>query len=680
MRHILFPILLLGAISLQARPKSIALPPVSFANTRTLEITRVNISDTATVVEFEAFSTPGFWIKIVSDTYLATDGKKYMIRSGEGIQLDSLFWMPESGKASFKLSFEALPRNTKNFDFIESDCAECFKLYGVDISGKRRKAHTFPAEFTQRHNPESDFSTSLQKGKATISGRFIGYRPAFGDAELIYTNPILGENRKQSVKIAPDGSFNTSVTVYSATHIGINLGVAYSPIRVAPGKESKIQINLPELYRSGSRLLRETPSYGDAYAYAGYFAALNTDMNNKRIIRSLRDDHSEAIAGMDANTYKQYMMQACEQTLAHNASLNISPMAKSILSTEAAFDLRLRIERTDNYLIEAYARKNKLSLEEARSNYKASRRPADFDNFYRLLPFSNPDFLLLPQAGLLITQLSYSGLENITSQAKANYLLKQKISEQDRKVLEDFIRSGNTESTSSDKVFAKYRSELRKLNEDQCGVNFLAKYTNEKESLLLTLLKAQRIMSSLREFTPLTEAQKQEIASFPPCVREVLTEQNDKLLAKIEENKRKTGFTVLDVPKVSNEALLVEILKPFKGKVVLIDIWATWCSPCRIANKAMEPLKTGFAGKEVVFLYLAGENSPEAMWKNMITDMKGYHCRMSDAQWAYLRDSLNAKGVPTYVIIDRKGKQSFYSLGFPGEEKIRSELLNALGK
>ena len=105
-----------------------------------------------------------------------------------------------------------------------------------------------------------------------------------------------------------------------------------------------------------------------------------------------------------------------------------------------------------------------------------------------------------------------------------------------------------------------------------------------------------------------------------------------KIHAQIEENKKKTGFVVLNTPQTTDGELLVEMLKPFKGKVVLMDMWATWCGPCLAANEQMEPLKAEFADKDVIFLYLAGENSPENTWKNMIPNIKGQHYRVNKNQ------------------------------------------------
>ena len=118
---------------------------------------KVTLSDVATVLDIDASFRPGFWIRVVSDTYLLAEGQKYMIRSGKGIELDSLFWMPESGKASFQLTFEPLPENTRSFDFIESDCDDCFKIYGISLSGKRIQLPSIPAEFNRKHPVETDY-------------------------------------------------------------------------------------------------------------------------------------------------------------------------------------------------------------------------------------------------------------------------------------------------------------------------------------------------------------------------------------------------------------------------------------------------------------------------------------------------------------------------------------------
>src|SRR5690554_6175353 len=159
---------LVALVGMQAKAQSrlVELPPAAYANTRSLEISKVTLSDTATVLDVEAFFTPGYWIRVVSDSYLLADGKKFMIREGHGIDLDSLFWMPPSGEASFQLVFEPLPPTTEVFDFIESDCEDCFKIYGIDLVNSRMELPGIPRQFTRDYQPEQGFKTAWQKGEA----------------------------------------------------------------------------------------------------------------------------------------------------------------------------------------------------------------------------------------------------------------------------------------------------------------------------------------------------------------------------------------------------------------------------------------------------------------------------------------------------------------------------------
>ena len=139
MRNLLFLIAAaLGALLPSCTPANrvVENPLIETANTRTLDIVKVELSDTATVLHMNAYYRPKNWIVISSDSYLQIPARKFMLTGAEGITPDSLFWMPKSGRASFVLRFPPLPRGTKSFDFIESDCDDCFKLYGVDLTGK----------------------------------------------------------------------------------------------------------------------------------------------------------------------------------------------------------------------------------------------------------------------------------------------------------------------------------------------------------------------------------------------------------------------------------------------------------------------------------------------------------------------------------------------------------------
>lgn len=110
----------------------------------------------------------------------------------------------------------------------------------------------------------------------------------------------------------------------------------------------------------------------------------------------------------------------------------------------------------------------------------------------------------------------------------------------------------------------------------------------------------------------------------------------------------------------------------------MIDFWATWCGPCVAGHKSMRPMKAELADKEIVYVYIAGENSPKDRWEEMIPYINGEHYRLTNDQWNYFGKTLNVKGIPDYFILDRKGNIVYRDQGFPGVTKMKEELLKAL--
>ena len=128
---------------------------------------------------------------------------------------------------------------------------------------------------------------------------------------------------------------------------------------------------------------------------------------------------------------------------------------------------------------------------------------------------------------------------------------------------------------------------------------------------------------------------------------------------------------------VAPEDILQTILDKYKGKVVLIDLWATWCGPCRAGHKAMAPMKEQMKGQNIQFVYITSPSSPQTTWQEMIKDIDGDHYYLTEEQNHYILQHFESSGIPTYAIYDTKGHQTYKSIGFPGNDVIRKELETA---
>ena len=210
--------LLLACLTLTAqarKPKVIETPQWISSNTgKNLTITRVEFTDTATVLWFHSKYKPKNWIRISRNSTLTDDrGRRYKARCGIGIKLSKRFYMPASGEADFKVSFEPLPRNTRAFDFIESPAD--WKIWGIHAPGEELPQYTeatYRADSALRQTDEAAF---FRRGTGVVCGRFHGKRP--GLVNYYGYDAITSGSYPQVFDVAADGSFTATIPVECPT-------------------------------------------------------------------------------------------------------------------------------------------------------------------------------------------------------------------------------------------------------------------------------------------------------------------------------------------------------------------------------------------------------------------------------------------------------------------------------
>ena len=133
------------------------------------------------------------------------------------------------------------------------------------------------------------------------------------------------------------------------------------------------------------------------------------------------------------------------------------------------------------------------------------------------------------------------------------------------------------------------------------------------------------------------------------------------LAAGYAQNENNKNIKVFD--GYEKVASIYDVVNTFKGKTIYLDIWGTWCGPCKRELQYNPALKQHFKDKDIVFVYLdMDEDDKDADWKKFIkiNGLTGIHLRKSKADIQHIWDELLAKDkqrlYPTYFIFDKNGK------------------------
>ena len=111
-------------------------------------------------------------------------------------------------------------------------------------------------------------------------------------------------------------------------------------------------------------------------------------------------------------------------------------------------------------------------------------------------------------------------------------------------------------------------------------------------------------------------------------------------------------------------------IKDLKGKIVLINFWATWCPPCQEElNRVQKEIIDRFKGKDFVFLAISREETKEQVKK--FRDRNGYTFPMGLDPERKIYSKFATASIPRNFIIDKKGKIVEIEVGYTKESSAK---------
>jgi thiol-disulfide isomerase/thioredoxin len=115
-------------------------------------------------------------------------------------------------------------------------------------------------------------------------------------------------------------------------------------------------------------------------------------------------------------------------------------------------------------------------------------------------------------------------------------------------------------------------------------------------------------------------------------------------------------------------------LADYKGKVVVLDFWATWCGPCKAAMPGVQAIHDKYKSKGVaVFGVNCWESADAAKYMKENKYTYGLLLKGDDVATKY-----GVSGIPTIYVIGADGKVVYQSTGFAGEEAVEAAIERGL--
>jgi len=140
------------------------------------------------------------------------------------------------------------------------------------------------------------------------------------------------------------------------------------------------------------------------------------------------------------------------------------------------------------------------------------------------------------------------------------------------------------------------------------------------------------------------------------------------------DNMPKVGEPAIDftyTDKEGNEFSLTS----FKGNLVYVDVWATWCGPCKAEIPSLQQLEADYHDKNITFMSVSVDTDKEA-WVKMVTEQELGGVQLWADGWSEITKDYAIFGIPRFMLFDANGNVISTDSPRPSSSEIR-ELLEA---
>ncbi|MDR1337078.1 MAG: TlpA family protein disulfide reductase, partial [Tannerella sp.] len=559
-----------------------------------------------------------------------------------------------------------------------------------------------------------DAGEFFSRDTARLVGYIRGYDPRAGfSTGMIYAgNGITREDFPQVVRIHEDGRFECSIPMSYPVYQYVVFGNHHSiDFYIQPGQTLAMILDWED-FRKADRYRNIRYRFRDIQFRGGAPAVLNREL--KAFDDSLPELKYRKIYGeMDKKAPAEFKTFYDELIADYSAAYRrqlgdgtLSGYARTIL--ENAYKIRYAM-----YLLE-------YEIDYSR-NHRDDPLPPAFYDFLQDIPMNDRGLLSTPSFSTFINRLEYCGpFFGTNAQAQAafrpaktyeQYLFEElalpKTPEDEAYMLmQDSLHIFNSmkDRKMQEKWMERFREAGRQFTERH-GEARLAEYTEKyvretaqnvvdaelwrlrdsvylhelrlKPGIIYDLIKVRAMDFTFGRYNSDSRAGAQQLLDVltGDFAEPFLREEAGRMFRKKLPDERPVAY---ELPDTYAASVFKEIIAPFKGKILLIDFWATTCGPCVYNIKNHRELREQYRDSpDAALIFITDEDgSPRAAYDKFVAEQQltNSHYITAD-QYRYLRELFHFNGIPRYVLVDRDGRILDDDISSHSHEKALEEAI-----
>lgn len=467
------------------------------------------------------------------------------------------------------------------------------------------------------------FVPHIQYGKATLSGKIDGVAPGnqgYKSMNLSFSSVITSGRKSYEIPVKKDGSFTLSIPVECISIGNITSDYYEGLICLIPGEETKLEIRFYHEQKKHIKLINSIGLTADDAMNIATFPWEVPGIGDEIITPEI---FSQRVINR---------MPGILKTIEDNTKLS-SPAKQIVITETKLMTILYKLFEYPQYINNVYLKQHKTDT--VPKEFQPQIPGKSYYSFLKYFNLNDPAYLTATMFPMVLQSL----LENKTLAIPA----------------------------IAEMPVDKWLIKVKEILKDDIGSD---------TGIIYDLLSGNAFGKQLNDMNPLSDIQKKNIRSYftNKSFEDILINENEKVL-QLAAKSSMSGIFKIDK---SSEKGLDSIITKYKGKVVFVDFWATWCVPCLKAMKESEIVRKEFENKDVIFVYITNYSSPRLAWEPKAIEIGGDHFYFDKEKWNYLNKIYNFTAIPHYLIFDKMGNLRYNHSSFMGIENMKKWINESL--